>query len=76
MSPEYKKIIREAALRAGDELKGKLPPHPAHPKGRNSYAHIFERIKSKMGGRSYAECEDWEAARILNIIEYYTNNPC
>ena len=76
MSPEFKKIIRKAALAAGDELKGTLPNHPAHPKGRNPYAHVFERIKSKMGGRSYAECEDWEAKRILNIIEYYTKNPC
>ena len=75
MSPEVQKVILEAARLAGDELKGKLPPHHMHPKGRNSYAHIFERIKSKMG-RSYKDCEDWEASRILDLIEYYTNNPC
>lgn len=75
MSPEVQKVILEAARLAGDHLKGKLPPHHMHPKGRNSYAHIFERIKSKMG-RSYKDCEDWEAPRILDLIEYYTNNPC
>ena len=75
MSPSVQKIILEAARQAGDELKGKLPPHPKHPKGRNSYAHIFERIKSKMG-RSYKDCEDWEAERILDLIEYYSKNPC
>ena len=74
MSPDVQKIILEAARQAGAELKGKLPPHLKHPKGRNSYAHIFERIKSKMG-RSYKDCEDWEAHRILDLIEYYSNNP-
>lgn len=75
MSPELRKVILEAARLAGDELKGKLPPHPFHPKGRNSHAHVFERIKSAMG-RSYKDCEDWEAERILGIIEYYVKNPC
>lgn len=74
MSPEVQQLIREAARKAGDELKGKLPPHP-HLRKRNSYAHIWERIKSKMG-RSYKDCEDWEAHRILDLIEYYANNPC
>ena len=69
MSPEVQKLVLEAARTAGDDLKGKLPAHPRHPTGRNSYAHIFERIKSKMG-KSYKECEDWEATRILDIIEY------
>ena len=75
MSPKVQKIILDAARQAGDELKGRLPPHPKHPKGRNSYAHIFERIKSRMG-KSYKECDDSDAQKILDIIEYYTNNPC
>lgn len=75
MSPEIAKVIQETVRQAGDELKGKLPPSPRHPKGRNSYAHLYERIKSKMG-RSYKECEDWEAPRILDLIEYYVKNPC
>jgi hypothetical protein len=74
LSPELQKLVLEAARLAGDELKGKLPPHPRHPKGRNSYAHIFERIKTKMG-KSYKECDDSEAERILNIIEYCVKNP-
>ena len=74
MSPELQKVILEAARLAGDELKGKLPPHACHPKGRNSYAHIFERIKAKMG-KSYKECDDEEAEDILNIIEYCVKNP-
>jgi hypothetical protein len=75
MSPEIAKIIQEAVSQAGDELKGKLPSSPRHPKGRNSYAHLYERIKSKMG-RSYKNCEDYEAPQILDLIEYYVKNPC
>jgi hypothetical protein len=75
MSPEIQKLIYKAAVEAGDELKGKLPPHYMHPKGRNSHAHVFERLRSRLG-RSYKDCEDWEAEKILDLIEYYANNPC
>ena len=74
MSPEVASIIQEAVRLGGDELKGKLPPCPWLKK-RNSYAHLYERIKYKMG-RSYKDCEDWEAQRILDLIEYYVKNPC
>ena len=74
MSPEISKIIQEAVRQAGKELEGKLPPHP-HLKKRNPYAHLYERIKSKMG-KSYKLCDDSQAQEILDIIEYYTNNPC
>ena len=74
MTEPYRKIIREAVRIAGDELKGKLPPH-RYLKKRNSYAHLYERIKSKMG-RSYKDCEDYEAHRILDLIDYYRKNPC
>ena len=37
------KIIQEA----GDYLKGQLPEHPNHPKGRNPYAHVALEIKTK-----------------------------
>ena len=74
LSSEIARLIKEAAAQAGDKLKGKLPPHPRHPRGRNSYAHVYERIKSTMG-RSYKDCEDWEAERILGVIEYTVRNP-
>ena len=74
LSPEVKKLIQDAARAAGDELVGKLPPKPWLPV-RNPHAHIYERVKAKMG-RSYKDCEDWEAPRILDLIEYYAKNPC
>ena len=54
MSPEVSKLIYEAAIKAGDELKGKLPPHPFHPKGRNSHAHVFESSHTLAWGRGQA----------------------
>ena len=74
LSPEVREIVQSAARQAGDELKGKLPPISWLPK-RNSHAHVYERIKSKMG-RSYKDCEDWEAERILDYIQYLVENPC
>ena len=41
------KIIQEA----GDYLKGQLPNHPNHPKGRNPYAHVAICVRSKYGER-------------------------
>ena len=33
----------------GDFLKGKLPDHPNHPKGRNPYAHVALEVKKRFG---------------------------
>ena len=75
MSPEVAKVIQEAVRLGGAELEGKLPPKPYLPKGRNPYAHLYERVKAKMG-KPYRQCEDWQAGRILDLIEYYVKNPC
>jgi len=74
LSPEVAKIIREAVRIGGEQLQGKLPPHPRLKK-RNPYAHLYERIKSKMG-KSYKDCDDPDAMRILELIQYYVDNPC
>jgi len=42
---------------AGDYLKGQLPDHPNHPKGRNPYAHVALCIKNKFSN-SYKDIED------------------
>ena len=64
------KIIQEA----GDYLKGKLPEHPNHPKGRNSYAHIAICIKSKFNN-SYKDIEDEKFNEVVKYIEYLKQNP-
>ena len=74
LSEPVAKLIQEAVRIGGAELEGKLPPKP-YLKKRNPYAHLYERIKAKMG-MPYRQCEDWQAERILNLIEYYVKNPC
>lgn len=74
LSAENIELVREKAREAGDHLKGKLPPCK-FLKVRNSYAHVFERLKSRLG-RSYRDCDDDEVPRILELIEWYRNNPC
>ena len=64
------KIIQEA----GDYLKGKLPEHPNHPKGRNPYAHIAICIKSKFK-KSYKDIEDEKFNEVIDYIEYLKQNP-
>ena len=64
------KMIQEA----GDYLQGKLPNHPNHPKGRNSYAHVAICIRSKFK-KSYKEIEDEKLQEVIEYIEYLKNNP-
>ena len=64
------KIIQEA----GDYLKGQLPEHPNHPKGRNPYAHVAICIKSKFQ-KSYKDIEDEKFEEVINYIEFLKKNP-
>lgn len=73
MSPENCKRIQEAAAKAGDELKDKLPPLPDFPI-RNSYAHVWREIKQAFG-KTYKECEDSQVDEILELIETTRLNP-
>ena len=74
LSKENIEIIRVVAKDAGDHLKGKLPPCK-FLKQRNSYAHIWERLKARLG-KSYKDCDDSQMPEILRMIEWYKNNPC
>ena len=64
------KMIQEA----GDYLKGQLPDHPNHPKGRNSYAHVAICVRSKFN-KSYKEIEDEKLQEVIEYIEHLKNNP-
>ena len=59
------KIIQEA----GDYLKGQLPDHPNHPKGRNPYAHIAICVKSKFQ-KSYKDIKDEKFQEVIDYIEF------
>lgn len=74
LSSENRKMIQQAVADSGKALEGKLPPCPFLKK-RNPYAHLYERLRARLG-RSYKDCEDEEMPRILDLIEWYKNNPC
>jgi hypothetical protein len=64
------KLIQEA----GDYLKGQLPDHPNHPKGRNPYAHVASEIKTKFQ-KSYKDIEDEKFQEVIDYIEDLKKNP-
>ena len=64
------KIIQEA----GDYLRGQLPDHPNHPKGRNPYAHVAICIKSKFNN-GYKDIPDDQYDKVLEYIEFLKKNP-
>ena len=64
------KIIQEA----GNYLEKKLPEHPNHPKGRNSYAHVAICVKNKFNA-SYKDIEDEKFDEVIKYIEYLKQYP-
>ncbi len=59
---------------AGDYLVDKLPEHPNHPKGRNSYAHVSLCIKEKFKA-SYKDIPDEKFDEVVNYIKYLKQKP-
>ena len=59
-------------IKAGDFLKDKLPEHPNHPKGRNSYAHVALEIKNKFN-LSYKDIHAKIKHQMILILQMHTN---
>ena len=74
MNKENKKKVWKLIQKTGDELKGKLPEHPLHPKGRNPYAHIALEIKNRFG-MSYSDISDEQISELEKFILYIRDNP-
>ena len=74
MHEENAKKIWQLILETGDSLKGVLPDHPNHPKGRNPYAHISLEIKNKYGC-SYKDIPDDQLNELIKFIDYLKKNP-
>ena len=58
----------------GDQLLGKLPDHPNHPKGRNPYAHVALCVKEKFEN-SYKDIEDEKFKEVVSYIEQLKKTP-
>ena len=74
MTPENKKKLWSEILKVGDFLKNKLPEHPNHPKGRNSYAHVALEIKNKFN-MSYKDLPDDQYDSVLDFLNFLKKNP-
>ena len=58
------KLIQET----GDFLKGKLPDHPNHPKGRNPYAHVALEVKNHFG-MTYKDISDEKYEEVIIFLK-------
>ena len=53
----------------GDELVGKLSHHPNHPGGRNPYAHVALKVKTRFGC-SYKDIADEKYQEVVDFLNY------
>ena len=51
----------------GDDLNGKLPHHPNHPNGRNPYAHVASKVKTRFGS-SYKDIADEQYQEVVDFL--------
>ena len=59
---------------AGHYLRGQLPDHSNHPKGRNPYAHVAICVKEKFGN-SYKDISDDKLQEVVDYINFLKENP-
>ena len=74
LNKENASIIWRLIQQTGDELLGKLPEHPNHPKGRNSYAHIALEVKTHFQ-MTYKDIPDEKFNDVVNYLEILKQNP-
>ena len=58
----------------GDELLGKLPDHPNHPKGRSPYAHVALEVKTHFK-MTYKDIPDERYEDVVKYLEFLKQNP-
>ena len=74
MNEDNKKKIWKLIQKTGDELIGRLPDHPSHPKGRNPYAHVALEIKNHFKN-SYKDIPDDQFEEVVLYIQFVRQNP-
>ena len=74
MNENNRKNVWKLIQKTGDELRGKLPDHPSHPKGRNPYAHIALEIKNHFE-MTYSEIPDERIPELVKFIKLISDNP-
>ena len=74
MNVDNSSLIWKLIQETGDNLKGRLPEHPNHPKGRNSYAHVALMVKNHFG-MSYKYISDDKVLEVIEYLNYLRENP-
>ena len=74
MNKDNSSVIWKLIQETGDCIKGKLSPHPNHPKGRNPYAHIALMVKNRFG-MSYKDVPDDKKEELVKYINYLRKYP-
>ena len=74
LNKENASIIWRLIQQTGDELLGKLPDHPNHPKGRNPYAHVALEVKTYFQ-MTYKDIPDEQFNDVVNYLEFLKQNP-
>ena len=74
MKKENAKKLWELIQETGDFLKGKLPDHHNHPKGRNPYAHVALEVKNHFG-ITYKDIPDEKYNEVIEYLEKLKLNP-
>ena len=74
MNKENASKIWKFIQATGDELVGKLPDHPNHPKGRNPYAHVALEVKNHFG-MTYKDIPDEKYKIVIKYLEKLKINP-
>ena len=68
MNEFNRKYIWKKIQETGDYLVDKLPEHPNHPNGRNPYAHVALKVKTKFG-KSYKDLSDNDLDKIKQYLD-------
>ena len=69
MNDDNRKYLWNLIHSTGDFLLDKLPEHPNHPKGRNPYAHVALKVKTKFG-LSYKDLPDDKLEEVKSFLNF------
>ena len=69
MNEDNRRKIWTLIQEAGLYLVGQLPDHVNHPKGRNAYAHVALKVKTKFG-LSYKDLPDDKLEEVKNFLNF------
>ena len=74
MNKENSSTVWKLIQQTGENLKGRLPAHHNHPRGRNPYAHVALMVKNHFG-MTYKDIPDDKINEIIEYLNHLRENP-